>query len=78
MLNSKDNKHCGCNKYTIKYIGEMDEQNYVTVHTDSHKNGQLMAKSTFLHNTKLSSKYNEEKLQEKNVKFPMQQKKQSQ
>ena len=52
----------GCNKYTIKYIGKIDEQNYVIVHTDSHKNGQLMTKSTFLHNTKLSSlKYNEVK-----------------
>ena len=52
----------GCNKYTIKYIGKIDEQNYVIVHTDSHKNDQLMTKSTFVHNTKLSSsKCNEEK-----------------
>ena len=34
------------------------------VHTDSHRNGKLRTKSTFLHNTKLSSsKYNEKKTQ---------------
>ena len=45
----------GCNKYTIKYIGEIDEQNYVIAHTDSHRNGKLMSKSAFLHNTKIIS-----------------------
>ena len=37
-----------CNKYTIKYIGKIDEQNYVIVHKDSHKNG-------LFYNAKISS-----------------------
>ena len=59
----------GCSKYTIKYIGKIDAQNYVVVYTDSHKNGKLVTKGTFLHNTKLSSsKQNEKKvLENKNV-----------
>ena len=52
----------GCNKYCIKYVGKIDEQNSVIVYADSHKNGVLIIKSTFLHNTKLSaSKINEDK-----------------
>lgn len=52
----------GCNKYTIKYVGKIDAQNYVIVYSDGHKNGHLILKSTYLHNTKLSaSKYNEDK-----------------
>ena len=26
-----------CNKYTIKYAGKINEQNYVVVHSDDHK-----------------------------------------
>ena len=53
----------GCNKYCIKYVGKIDEQNCVIIYTDAHKNGILMSKAQFLHNTKLSaSKMNEEKL----------------
>ena len=65
----------GCNKYTIKYVGKIDERNYFIVHTDSHKNGQLITKSTFLYNTKFSSsKYNEEKLQEEKCEITHEQK----
>ena len=30
----------GCNKYTVKYVGKLDSQNYVIVYTDGHKNGK--------------------------------------
>ena len=43
----------GCNKYCIKYLGKIDEQNAVIVYADSHKNGVLITKSSFLHNTKV-------------------------
>ena len=66
MQNIQFISNCGgCNKYTIKYVGKIDEQNYVIVYSDGHKNGHLVLKSTFLHNTKLSaSKQNEEKARE--------------
>ena len=52
----------GCNKYCIKYVGKIDEQNSVVVFSDGHKNGVLITKTSFLHNTKLSaSKSNEDK-----------------
>ena len=52
----------GCNKYCIKYIGKIDEQNFVIVYADGNKNGVLITKKSFLHNTKLSaSKHNEDK-----------------
>ena len=52
----------GTNKYTIKYVGKIDAQNYVIVHSDNNKNGRLVTKASFVHNSKLSSsKYNEEK-----------------
>ena len=58
---------CGCNKYTINHVGKFDEHNYVIVHTDTHKNGKLMTKSAFLHNSKpLTLKFNENKSREKN------------
>ena len=57
----------GVNKYVVKYIGKIDEQNYVIVSTDSQKNGKLVSKAYFLHNTKVStSKINEEKLKDQN------------
>ena len=50
----------GCNKYTIKYVGKIDDQNHVIVSSDGHKNGVLITKSTHIHNSKLaSSKYHE-------------------
>ena len=53
----------GCNKYVVKYLGKIDDQNYVIVYTDTHTNGILVTKRTFLHNTKVStSKYNEMKM----------------
>ena len=53
----------GCNKYVVKYLGKIDDQNYVIVYTDTHTNGTLVTKRTFLHNTKVStSKYNEMKM----------------
>ena len=52
----------GVNKYICKYIGKLDEQNYIVVLVDPETNGQLVKKATFLHNTKVSStKINEEK-----------------
>lgn len=56
----------GVNKYVCKYIGKIDEQNYVVVKVDDKSTGSLMTKATFLHNTKVSSsKINEDKLREK-------------
>ena len=43
----------GCNKYTIKYIGKIYTQNDVIVCTNSHKNGKLVTKINFVHNSKL-------------------------
>jgi hypothetical protein len=43
----------GCNKYVCKYIAKIDEQNYVIVSVDKNMNGELVTKSTFLHNTKV-------------------------
>ena len=52
----------GCNKYCIKYIGKIDNQNYVIVYSGGHTNGKLVPKPSFLNNNKLSaSKYNEDK-----------------
>ena len=49
----------GVNKYVCKYIGKIDEQNYVVVYVDSK--GQLATKGQFLHNTKIAtSKKNED------------------
>ena len=51
----------GYNKYTIKYIGKIDGQNYVIIYSNGHKNCKLITNSTFLHNTKL----NEDNLRQK-------------
>ena len=52
----------GVNKYTCKYIGTFDEQSFVVISIDAHKNGSLVIKGTFLHNTKVTtSKINENK-----------------
>ena len=45
----------GCNKYCIKYIGKIDEHNFVIVYTDGNKNEILITKKSFLHNTKFIS-----------------------
>ena len=37
----------GCSNYTIKYIRNIDAQNYVVVCTDSHNNGKLVIEGTF-------------------------------
>ena len=50
-----------CDKYAYKYIGGIDENNYVVILTDIHQNGALVSQSTFMHNTNISSlKKNEE------------------
>ena len=55
----------GVNKYICKYIGKIDEQNYIVVYVDKF-GGNLVTKATFLHNTKVtSSKINEEKEKKK-------------
>ena len=52
----------GVNKYFYKNIWKIDEQNFVIVYTDTHTNGVLVTKKTFLHNTKITtSKINEDK-----------------
>ena len=51
----------GCNKYVCKYVGKIDEQNYVVVKANPTNNGELTTQSNFLHNTKVAgSKINEE------------------
>ena len=52
----------GVNKYVCKYIGKIDEQNYIVVYVDNERGGHLVMKVTFLHNTKVaSSKMGEDK-----------------
>ena len=54
----------GVNKYVCKYIGKIDEQNYVVIYVDGK--GQLVTKGQFLHNTKITtSKKNEDDFREK-------------
>ena len=64
----------GCNKFICKYVGKIDEQNYVVVSTSGNKNGSLITIATFLNNTNISSpKLNEEKAFDKqNYKKPSQ------
>ena len=58
----------GVNKYVCKYIGKIDEQNYVVIHVDGRE--QLVTKGQFLHNTKItSSKKNEENVRRKRRDF---------
>ena len=64
----------GVNKYVCKYIGKIDEQNYVVVQANNSKGNSaasLMTKSTFLHNTKIaSSKIQEDEDRGKDNKYP--------
>ena len=64
----------GVNKYVCKYIGKVDEQNYVIVQANNaHGNGSfsLSTKTTFLHNTKVSSlKFQEDKNRKKHNNKP--------
>jgi hypothetical protein len=56
---------CTKHKYVCKYIGKIDEQNYIVVSVDGSKSGSLVTKSSFLHNTKVTStKINEDKERE--------------
>jgi hypothetical protein len=68
MQNVQFLTHCGgVNKYVVKYIGKIDEQNYVIICTDGSKIGKLVSKAFFLHNTKVStSKFNEDKVKDQN------------
>ena len=57
----------GVNKYVCKYIGQVDEQNYVVVNIGDHTKGSLVTKYTFLNKTKISTnKVNQERLQIEN------------
>lgn len=57
MQNIQRLTHCGgVNKYICKYIGKIDEQNYVVVHVNGK--GQLVTKGQFLHNTKIRASKN--------------------
>ena len=56
----------GLNKYICKYIGKIDENNYVVVRAHAHDPGILISQKVFLHNTKItSSKMNELKAMQK-------------
>ena len=56
----------GCHKYVNKYIGKIDETNYIIVGANGSKHGSLVTHGTFLHNTKISSsKINEDKALQK-------------
>ena len=51
----------------MKYVAKISKHNYAVVLTDDHKNGTLVTKTTFLHNTKISiSKFNEELMKSTN------------
>ena len=67
MQNCQRLTHCGgCSKYVCKYIGKIDEQNYVVVGMNGKKSGSLISNAQFLHNTKVtSSKIQEDKDREK-------------
>eukprot|EP00957_Ditylum_brightwellii_P002847 218909-Ditylum_brightwellii.AAC.1 len=67
MQNAQLLTECGSvNKYVCKYIGKIDEQNYVIVSADNKGNDNLITRSTFLHNTKVSlSKYHENEAMKK-------------
>ena len=55
----------GCNKYCVKYMSKIDEQNYVIVSVDGRENGVLVTRTEHLHNTKItSSKINEDQKRE--------------
>ena len=64
----------GVNKYVCKYIGKVDEQNYVIVQANNaYGNGSfsLSTKTTFLHNNKVSSsKFQEDKDRKKHDNKP--------
>ena len=67
MQNSQVLTKCaGLNKYICKYIGSVDEKARVQLKINTHDQGTLMSKATFLHNTKISSsKKNEDLAKEK-------------
>ena len=45
----------GLNKYICKYIGKIDENNYVIIRAHPHDPGRLVCQTIFLHNTKITS-----------------------
>ena len=56
----------GCCKYTCKYLGKIDKQNYVKISTSQEVKGEINTSSTYLHNTKItSSNIQQEKEKEK-------------
>ena len=56
MQNAQMVNDCeGLNKYVCKYIGKIDEQNYVVVSIDVKNNGSLVTKTTFLHHKKFTT-----------------------
>ena len=65
MQNRQTLKDCGgVNKYVCKYVGKIDEQNYVVVYMDGKS--QLVTKGQFLHNTKITtSKKNKDDFRQK-------------
>ena len=58
-----------CSKYICKYTSKIDKHNYIVILVNGA--GKLVTKSTFLHNTKItSSKLGEDKYREKHRKNP--------
>lgn len=45
----------GLNRYVCKYIGKIDEQNRILISSHPYKQNCLVNKSSFLHNTKITS-----------------------
>ena len=45
----------GLIRYVCKYIASIDENNYISIKSNSRQSGSLIAKKTFLHNTKIST-----------------------
>ena len=59
----------GCSKCVLKHCAKIDEQNYCVVEVNG--SGKMVTKSTFLHNTKVtSSKMGKDKDCENNKKKP--------
>ena len=57
----------GCCKYTCKYLGKVDKQNYITVTTNKDNKGGIQTNSTYLHNTKVTTS-DMQQMKEKNEK----------
>ena len=56
MQNVQQITRCGgCNKYCVKYMSKIDEQNYVIVSAKANKNGVIQTRKEFVANSKITS-----------------------